>query len=131
MKVYLHVKGKITLSEALRSTSFQSVQLRPEEEELLSLHLAREPPAPLPLPPLQPRLRCAFCLQEFTEHEARRDHYVLHTSGLLPVTEVPPTFHCTLCPAEFASVGARREHYPKRWSTKHLTETAVNVSGTW
>ena len=68
---------KITISEALQSDSFPSVQLTPAETEMLE-PLQRERRQP---ERMERRLRCAFCQQEFRDYEERVQHYLLHTSG--------------------------------------------------
>ena len=108
MADYLHVRGKVTVSEALQSPSFQSVQLTPSELEQVSLHQNMEP-RPLPRPPQNSKLRCGLCQEEFDDYDKRSEHYIRHTSGDIPAAETTRTFPCSLCPAVFSSVEERRE----------------------
>ena len=108
---YLREEGRLSLTEALRSSDYRGVELTAREEELLSLLRDKEVPQPLPLPPLSPGLNCALCQEEFEDFDSRAAHYSLHIKGQVGASSPLLTFPCALCEVQCRSVEDRRDHY--------------------
>ena len=106
---YLGEEDMTTVSHVLGDEEDPGVTPTPNEEALLSQLVEKEPP----LPPERPRLKCAFCEEEFYDVYSRVQHHLLHTSGQIETDRPRPsaTYNCHLCTTRSVSAEERREHY--------------------